>query len=59
MKEYKLDSTSLIGAWYISKKLCDKIVKKINSSDLLPGMMYREGEQTIVKTAKESFERSK
>ena len=56
MKEYKLDSTTLMGAWYISKKLCDKIIKKINSSNLLPGMMYREGEQTIVKKAKESFE---
>ena len=58
MKEYKLDTTTLMGAWYISKKLCDKIIKVMNNNNLTPGIMYRQGQQTVVKEAKESFELS-
>ena len=32
MKEYKLDKQSLMGAWYIPKKLCDNIIKKMNNN---------------------------
>ena len=58
MKEYKLDTTTLMGAWYISKKLCDKIKKAMDNNNLSPGIMYRQGQQTVVKEAKESFELS-
>lgn len=58
MKEYKLDTTTLMGAWYISKKLCDKIKKAMDNNDLSPGIMYRHGQQTVVKETKESFELS-
>jgi|TARA_R100000234_G_scaffold91324_1_gene59492 hypothetical protein len=58
MKEYKLDTTTLMGAWYISKKLCDKIKKAMDTNNLTPGIMYRHGQQTVVKEAKESFELS-
>ena len=56
MKEYKLDTNTHMGAWYISKRLCDKIIEKMNSSNLSPGIMYRQGKEKIVKEAKESFE---
>ena len=56
MKEYKLDKQSLMGAWYIPKKLCDNIIKKMNNNKLVPGMMYSHSKQVIDKTAKESFE---
>ena len=56
MKEYKLDTATLMGAWYISKKLCDKIKKAMDNDNLTPGIMYRQGQQTVVKEAKESFE---
>ena len=57
MKEYELDKTTLMGAWFISKKLCNDITKQMNNADLVPGMMYNNGkEQVIDKTSKESLE---
>ena len=35
MKEYKLDKQSLMGAWHISKKLCDDITKIMNNTQLI------------------------
>ena len=32
MKEYKLDTNTHMGAWYISKRLCDKIIEKMNNA---------------------------
>lgn len=57
MKEYELDNTTLMGAWYIPKKLCNDITKQMNNFDLVPGMMYHNGaKQVINKNYKESFE---
>ena len=57
MKEYELDNATLMGAWFISKKLCNDITKQMNSADLVPGMMYSNGQKQVIdKTAKESFE---
>jgi len=57
MKEYELDNDTLMGAWFMPKKLCNDITKKMNESALVPGMMYNTGHgQVIDKTAKESFE---
>ena len=58
MKEYKLDTNTHMGAWYIPKRLCDKIIKKMNNSNLKPGIMYRQGQEKVDKDAKESFELS-
>ena len=57
MKEYELDNTTLMGAWYIPKKLCNDITKKINNAKLVPGVMYTNGKDQVVdKSSKESFE---
>ena len=57
MKEYELDNITQMGAWFMPKKLCNDITKKMNENHLLPGIMYNTGnEQVIDKTAKESFE---
>jgi hypothetical protein len=47
MKEYKLDTNTHMGAWYIPKRLCDKIIKKMNNSNLKPGIMYRQGQEKV------------
>jgi len=57
MKEYELDKTTLMGAWFMPKKLCNDITKKMDKSALVPGMMYNTGSgQVVDKNAKESFE---
>ena len=43
MKEYELDNDTLMGAWFMPKKLCNDITKKMNESALVPGMMYNTG----------------
>tara|TARA_R100001460_G_scaffold89945_1_gene131496 strand:+ start:1159 stop:1779 length:621 start_codon:yes stop_codon:yes gene_type:complete len=57
MREHKLDNDTLMGAWFMPKKLCNDITKKMDKSALVPGMMYNTGSgQVVDKNAKESFE---
>ena len=52
MKEYELDKTTLMGAWFISKKLCNDITKKMKNQPLKDGDDVNEtsNEQVIDKT---------
>tara|TARA_B100001057_G_scaffold137487_1_gene137145 strand:+ start:550 stop:1140 length:591 start_codon:yes stop_codon:yes gene_type:complete len=57
MKEYELDKITLIGGWFIPKKICSDLIKFIDSQPLVDGMMYSDkGNQEIIKDLKESKE---
>jgi len=57
MKEYELDNITLMGGWFIPKKVCDDLKKFMDKQPLVDGMMYStRGSQEVVKDLKESKE---
>ena len=40
MKEYELDKITLMGGWFIPKKVCADVIKFMNNQQLADGMMY-------------------
>ena len=57
MKEYELDKITLMGGWFIPKKVCDNLVKFMNNEPLVDGKMYSSlGSQEVIKDLKESKE---
>ena len=57
MKEYELDKITLMGGWFIPKKICSDLTKFIDSQPLVDGIMYSDkGNQEIIKDLKESKE---
>ena len=57
MIEHDFDTNTLMGGWYMPKKLCNDLTKFMNSQPLVDGMMYStEGKQAIVPDMKESKE---
>jgi len=57
MKEYELDNITLMGGWFIPKKVCDSLIKFADSQPLIDGQMYKVDEgQVIAKELKESKE---
>ena len=56
MKEYELDNITLMGGWFIPKKVCNDLTKFMNKQPLVDGKMYSTGGQEVVKDLKESKE---
>ena len=57
MKEYELDKVTLMGGWFIPKKVCDNLTKFMDNQALVDGKMYSsKGSQEVIKDLKESKE---
>ena len=57
MKEYELDKVTLMGGWFIPKKVCDNLTKFMDNQSLVDGKMYSsKGSQEVIKDLKESKE---
>ena len=57
MKEYELDKITLMGGWFIPKKVCDNLTKFMDNQTLVDGRMYSsKGSQEVIKDLKESKE---
>ena len=54
MKEYELDKVTLMGGWFIPKKVCDNLTKFMDNQALVDGKMYSsKGSQEVIKDLKE------
>ena len=58
MKEHEFDTTTQIGGWYMSKKLCNDISKfwKTHKDKSYEGEMRLYGKSKVIKSIKESNE---
>ena len=39
MKEYELDKITLMGGWFIPKKVCDDVTKFMDNQQLVDGTL--------------------
>ena len=57
MKEFFLDNITLMGGWYIPSKICNDLIKVMDTLPLKNGMMYtKQGGQQVKTDMKESNE---
>ena len=56
MKEYELDKITLMGGWFIPKKVCNDLTKFMDKQSLVDGRMYSAGGGEVIKNLKESKE---
>ena len=58
LKEYKIDSSTFIGGWYISSNTCDELINYFNNNQEItrPGYLGKDNSSVIDKDRKDSID---